>query len=121
MSDPTSVCVHLAAADRASWLVSHEPAFDTSTISIAGEVRKHPGPLTIVGVLGLKWKAFRVVDPTTLIVSPGLRPIDGHLTILCEAPYSPVVDRRAPTPSTPRPDESYGLQRAVIRDSESRP
>lgn len=117
MSDPRSITVHLAAADRASWLVSHDPAFDTSTISIAGEVAKHPVPLTIVGVLGLQWKAFRVVNPTTLIVSPGLRPIDGHLTILCEAPYSPVVDRRAITPGTPRPNESYGLQRAVVRPS----
>ena len=113
MSDPRSICVHLAAADRASWLVSHDAAFDTSTISIASEAYKHPGPLTIVGVLGLKWKSFRVINPTTAIVSPGLRPIDGYLTILCEAPYSPATALQGVSPGIPRPDDSYGLQRAV--------
>ncbi len=55
-----------------------------------------------------------------MIVPPRIPEQGGHLTILCEAPYSPLVDQTQPFPGMPRPNDSYGLQRAVVRSEGDR-
>ena len=98
-----------------AWL-THDIGFGTSVVSIAHEAPNHPGPLTIIGVRldGIE-QVHRVVDSCTVIVSPRIPEQGGRLTILCKAPHSPLADRKQPFLGIPRPDDSYGLQRAAIR------
>ena len=122
MSDTHEVLIHLrpTASRPCPWL-THDRAFGTSVVSIAHEAPNHNGPLTIVGVRldGIE-QVHRVVDSYTVIVSPRIPEQGGRLTILCKAPYSSKVDRKALAPGTPRQDDSYGLQRAVNRFSGQR-
>ncbi len=120
MSDTREVLIHFRPMPGSAWL-THDPGFGTSVVSISHEAPHHPGPLTIVGVrLNGVEQVHRVVDSTTVIVSPRIPEQGGRLTILCEAPYSPAGAIQHASRHTPRPDDSYGLQRAANRSVEAR-
>ncbi len=126
MSDTQQVFIRMVVWPSHSrptpWL-THDPAFGTSTVSIAHEVANYPGPLNIVGAYldGKGFSAHRVIDGTTVIVSPRIPDRGGYLTILCEAPHRPCKGPTDGLPGIPRPDDTYGLQRAVIRSQGQQP
>ena len=125
MSDTQEVLIRMTVwpshLNRTPWLI-HDAAFGTSIVSIAHEVDQSPGPITITDVYlqGHGRLVHRVVDATTVIVSPRIPDQGCYLTIRCEAPCTPWKDRTGPHPGTPSPDDSYGLQRAAFRSSGQR-
>ena len=108
------VCIRLRPLPSSDW-ITHEPAFDTSIVSIKEQAAEHAGPLTIVSVRlnGVPLR-HRLSDAFTVKVIPRIPLVGGYLEIRCETPSLPANPSpeplQWPTPANPTPDHSYGLQ-----------